>query len=347
MKVLPMEITNRCLSSDKTFRYNCDVRGALKHLEDITTTPKRNNITLSDNGGFQEKETGHEAVVSSGSPKPVQLPIRSIHIRSQTERHTHYKMMQDELSFDGLLDMEGQGTLDQSTGGFVDGLMNSEDFTLDIKWSPDTEELSSDGAPIIEPILEAAEVFDFKPEVDSWLIQDAEVTEEREENPRVDQALSINPVPMKRTRANSAANERNRERLEANKRSAQMSRDRKKAHLGELENELTHLNVEKTEITNELARLQAENDIMKKELLSLQQMISQSPLLAKSLERMQTMNINAMGRDESSQPQTTQTAVSWYTMVIMYMFSQYFQNMATAQSASSPTATSQTLPWVH
>ncbi|PRP78278.1 cAMP responsive element binding protein 3 [Planoprotostelium fungivorum] len=258
-------------------------------------------------------------------------------------------MMQDELSFDGLLDMEGQGTLDQSTGGFVEGLMNPEDFALDIKWSPDTEELSSDGATLIvpEPILEAADVFDFKPEVDSWLIQDAEVTEEREENPRVDQALSINPVPMKRTRANSAANERNRERLEANKRSAQMSRDRKKAHLGELENELTHLNVEKTEITNELARLQAENDIMKKELLSLQQMISQSPLLAKSLERMQTMNINAMGRDESSQPQTTQTAVSWYTMVIMYMFSQYFQNMATAQSASSPTATSQTLPWVH
>lgn len=113
------------------------------------------------------------------------------HTITNRETHTHYKMMQDELSFDGLLDMEGQGTLDQSTGGFVDGLMNSEDFTLDIKWSPDTEELSSDGAPIIEPILEAAEVFDFKPEVDSWLIQDAEVTEEREENPRVDQGETI------------------------------------------------------------------------------------------------------------------------------------------------------------
>eukprot|EP01117_Protostelium_nocturnum_P013353 TRINITY_DN4977_c0_g1_i1.p1 TRINITY_DN4977_c0_g1~~TRINITY_DN4977_c0_g1_i1.p1 ORF type:complete len:250 (-),score=68.58 TRINITY_DN4977_c0_g1_i1:130-879(-) len=138
-------------------------------------------------------------------------------------------------------------------------------------------------------------------------------------------------IGPKKTKTENVKKEK---RLEANKRSAQASRDRKKQLKEELEEKVEVLSQEKTEISSEITRLKAENDVMKRELVSLHEMIGQSPLLSKMMERAQTQSLYNINRTEPAST-TSPAAAQWYTFIAMHMYLQHFNETNQNQNVSA------------
>ncbi|PRP83495.1 putative hydrolase [Planoprotostelium fungivorum] len=146
----------------------------------------------------------------------------------------------------------------------------------------------------------------------------------------VEEAIpSPKPTPAKRARTNSNVtprDDKHRERLEANKRSAQLSRDRKKAQRDILESGLVTLSAEKKSIEHEMALLKTENDFLKKELVSLQDLVEKSPSLCKLMMEQQPPSTEQAGGD-------AQKAATWYTFLMVHMFSNYIKTAMSNQVA--------------
>jgi len=132
-----------------------------------------------------------------------------------------------------------------------------------------------------------------------------------------------------------------RNRLEANKKSAQQSRERKKNLKVDLEGTLSILTTENETISREIIEMETENRVLKGEFVQLQNMISESAVLSKMMDRITSMNIPYpaenidMDKVAKSMPSSNPAPVDlfsntvdptalMYMMIVLQSFNQYF-----------------------
>eukprot|EP01119_Soliformovum_irregulare_P005343 TRINITY_DN17112_c0_g1_i1.p1 TRINITY_DN17112_c0_g1~~TRINITY_DN17112_c0_g1_i1.p1 ORF type:complete len:263 (-),score=80.32 TRINITY_DN17112_c0_g1_i1:153-941(-) len=135
-------------------------------------------------------------------------------------------------------------------------------------------------------------------------------------------------------------------RLEANKKSAQQSRERKKNLKTDLEGTLAVLSSENTQLNREIIEMETENRVLKGEFIQLQNMISESAVLSKMMDRITSMNIPYPSDPikppkeivNTSSPDLFSGSVDptalMYMMVVLQSFNQHF---TTSIPVPSPT----------
>jgi len=118
-------------------------------------------------------------------------------------------------------------------------------------------------------------------------------------------------------------------RLQANKKSAQASRERKKALKNVLEQKVDELNQENSHLSTTITELETENKVLKNEFIHLHQLIGDSSVLSKLMDKtLSSQMASTSGNNASLNSNTNSTTSAFlYMMIVLYSFNQHFRNV--------------------